>query len=121
MLLRQPAHVSGALGMMANWRLEPMLARLGELKSPVTLIAAADDPMVPSRVAVSAARGCPDGSKFPRGGHLLHEVIRRSLPSTLIRKPRAGNPPGRWPRDDGSLARSAHNQIRRSDGHDDRP
>jgi magnesium chelatase accessory protein len=33
MLLRQPAHVSGALGMMANWRLDPLIARLGELKS----------------------------------------------------------------------------------------
>jgi magnesium chelatase accessory protein len=28
MLLRQPAHVSGALGMMANWNLEPLIARL---------------------------------------------------------------------------------------------
>jgi magnesium chelatase accessory protein len=27
MLLRQPAHVSGALGMMANWRLDPLIAR----------------------------------------------------------------------------------------------
>jgi magnesium chelatase accessory protein len=76
MLLRQPSHVSGALGMMANWRLEPMLARLGELKTPVTLIAAADDPMVPSRVSDRAARLMPDGNfiAVPRGGHLLHEA-----------------------------------------------
>lgn len=76
MLLRQPSHVSGALGMMANWRLEPMLARLGELKIPVTLIAAADDPMVPSSVSGRAARLMPDGSfvAVPRGGHLLHEA-----------------------------------------------
>ncbi|VVT20556.1 alpha/beta fold hydrolase BchO [Hoeflea sp. EC-HK425] len=76
MLLRQPSHVSGALGMMANWRLEPMLARLGGLKTPVTLIAAADDPMVPSSVSDRAARLIPEGNfiAVPRGGHLLHEA-----------------------------------------------
>lgn len=95
MLLRQPSHVSGALGMMANWRLEPMLARLGELKIPVTLIAAADDPMVPSRVSDRAARLIPDGSfiAVPRGGHLLHEsdpervceLVEVSCPSAAAR------------------------------------
>ena len=76
MLLRQPAHVSGALGMMANWRLEPMLARLGQLNTPVTLVAAADDPMVPARVSERAARLMPEGSfvAVARGGHLLHEA-----------------------------------------------
>lgn len=79
MLLRQPSHVSGALGMMANWRLEPMLARLDHLKTPVTLIAAVDDPMVPSRVSDRAARLIPDANVVlvGRGGHLLHEADPR--------------------------------------------
>ena len=76
MLLRQPAHVSGALGMMANWRLEPLIARLSRLTKPVTLIAAADDPMVPARVSRQAARSIPDCTLeiVDRGGHLLHEA-----------------------------------------------
>ena len=76
MLLRQPAHVSGALGMMANWRLEPLIARLSRLTAPVTLIAAADDPMVPARVSRQAARLIPDCALeiADLGGHLMHEA-----------------------------------------------
>ncbi|OCW58505.1 hypothetical protein AWJ14_18600 [Hoeflea olei] len=76
MLLREPAHIHGALGMMANWRLEPLLAHLGALTVPVTLIAAADDPMVPARVSRQAAELIADCTVeiLPRGGHLMHEA-----------------------------------------------
>jgi magnesium chelatase accessory protein len=76
MLLRQPAHVSGALGMMANWRLDPLIASLDRIATPVTLIAAADDPMVPARVSRQAAQRIPVCrlEVLDRGGHLVHEV-----------------------------------------------
>ncbi|WP_052161577.1 alpha/beta fold hydrolase BchO [Hoeflea sp. BAL378] len=87
MLLRQPAHIHGALGMMANWRLEPLIARLGQLKVPVTLIAAADDPMVPARVSRQAAALIPDCTVeiVGHGGHLVHEADP-ALAAELIRR-----------------------------------
>ncbi|MEM5471703.1 alpha/beta fold hydrolase BchO [Hoeflea sp. AS60] len=89
-LMRQTSHINGALGMMANWQLEPLVAQLGRLKSPVTLIAAADDPMVPARVSRNASKlinGCLL-EVAARGGHLMHEadpqcvfeLIERSFP-----------------------------------------
>lgn len=76
MLLRQPAHVSGALGMMANWKLEPLIDRLGALKTPVSLIAASDDPMVPAGVSRKVAKLIPDCTVVitDHGGHLMHEA-----------------------------------------------
>lgn len=85
MLLRQPAHVSGALGMMANWNLDPLISRLGAIASPVTLIAATDDPMVPQRVSRDAARHIPQGRfvDFGPGGHLFHETAPEALFSLI--------------------------------------
>ncbi|MDP2121074.1 MAG: alpha/beta fold hydrolase [Hoeflea sp.] len=88
-LLRQPAHINGALGMMANWRLEPLIANLGHLQTPVTLIAAADDPMVPARVSRQAATLIPDCTVeiVDHGGHLMHEADP-ALAAELIRRAR---------------------------------
>tara|TARA_R110002020_G_scaffold369094_2_gene580863 strand:+ start:1411 stop:2346 length:936 start_codon:yes stop_codon:yes gene_type:complete len=87
MLLRQPAHIHGALGMMANWRLEPLIAQLGTLTVPVTLIAASDDPMVPARVSSQAAKLIPGCAVeiVNHGGHLLHEADP-ALAAELIRR-----------------------------------
>jgi len=75
MLLASPAHVRGALGMMAAWDLTRFDATLRRLPFPMTLIAARDDPMVPIENSSHAARQAP-GSRLiltDRGGHLLHE------------------------------------------------
>ena len=75
MLLASPAHVRGALGMMAAWDLTRFDATLHRLPFPMTLIAARDDPMVPIANSSHAARQAP-GSRLivsERGGHLLHE------------------------------------------------
>lgn len=75
MLLASPAHVRGALGMMAAWDLSRLDAILQRLPFPMTLIAAKDDPMVPIENSAYAARQAP-GSRLvltDRGGHLLHE------------------------------------------------
>ncbi|WP_394690199.1 alpha/beta fold hydrolase BchO [Hoeflea sp.] len=91
LLLRQPAHVSGALGMMANWHLEPLIARLGEISVPVTLIAAADDPMVPDRVSRQAAQRIPGCGLeiLPYGGHLFHEVAPDQVFALIANSPSA--------------------------------
>ncbi len=90
-LLRRPAHVSGAIGMMAGWDLVPLVARLPRLSVPVTLIASRDDPMVPARVSENAARLVPDCrlDLFERGGHLFHEVDPNRMAS-LLRRQTAG-------------------------------
>ncbi len=74
-LLASPAHVRGALGMMAAWDLTRFDATLRRLPFPMTLIAARDDPMVPIENSTHAARHAA-GSRLvltDRGGHLLHE------------------------------------------------
>jgi magnesium chelatase accessory protein len=74
-LLASPDHVRGALGMMAAWDLTRFDSKLSRLPFPMTLIAARDDPMVPTDNSVHAARQAA-GSRLiltDRGGHLLHE------------------------------------------------
>ncbi|MEZ5800546.1 MAG: alpha/beta fold hydrolase [Nitratireductor sp.] len=76
MLMRHPAHVNGAIGMMAKWELGELLRNLGKINAAVTLIASQNDPMVPSQVSRKASMVVP-GCKLvivDHGGHLLHEV-----------------------------------------------
>jgi magnesium chelatase accessory protein len=74
-LLRTTGHVEGALGMMANWNLGPLVAELPALEGPLTLIAAADDQAVPPRVAEKVAAAIPHATliRLPHLGHLAHE------------------------------------------------
>lgn len=76
MLLEHPAHVAGALGMMARWDLVPLVERLPRLAVPLTLIVAEDDPMVPAEVSRRAAARAAQGEvvALTSGGHLLHEA-----------------------------------------------
>jgi magnesium chelatase accessory protein len=73
-LVQDADHVRGALDMMAQWRLGPLLDRLDSITSPVLLIAATDDRAVPPRVSEAAAARISRGSllRIP-GGHLVHE------------------------------------------------
>jgi magnesium chelatase accessory protein len=74
-LLRNPVHVSAALGMMANWDLETLSRELPKMKAKLTLIAAAKDKAVPSDVAFRVQDMVP-GSKvilLRNLGHLAHE------------------------------------------------
>ncbi len=75
-LARNPAHVAGALGMMASWDLAALRGRLGAVACPVTFIVAEDDTMVPPAASEGAAARIADARlvRLPRGGHLLHEV-----------------------------------------------
>jgi magnesium chelatase accessory protein len=75
LLLRTTGHIAGALGMMANWNLHPLVADLHRLTSPLTLVAAENDYAVPPRVAQKVKALTPDSRLIllPGLGHLAHE------------------------------------------------
>jgi magnesium chelatase accessory protein len=74
-LFRSTGHIEGALGMMARWNLEPLLADLPTLDRPLTLISAAHDLAVPPSVACTAHALAPASTlvALPNLGHLAHE------------------------------------------------
>jgi magnesium chelatase accessory protein len=85
-LVRDPDHVTGALGMMADWRLQPLLNRLPETKTKVTLIASEGDRAVPPQVSIDAAKRIP-GAKLhllPKLGHLAHEETEDGLSALIV-------------------------------------
>ena len=86
-LARNPAHVAGALGMMANWDLRDLQKRLTGFAVPTTLVVADDDPMVPPSDSLDAATRMTDAETLhvPTGGHLLHEVAADAI-AQLIRE-----------------------------------
>lgn len=87
LLMENPAHVHGALGMMANWNLEPLQERLPFLETPLLLVAAEDDRMVPPSVSRHAAGRAAHGRYLGRknGGHLLHEIEPQSVLDAVLR------------------------------------
>jgi magnesium chelatase accessory protein len=85
-LVRDPDHVTGALGMMADWRLQPLLNRLPQTKTYVTLIASEGDRAVPAQVSIDAAKRIP-GAKLhllPKLGHLAHEETEDGLSALIL-------------------------------------
>ncbi len=74
-LFSKSGHCDGAIRMMANWRLEGLGARLGDLASPVLLVSAAKDAAIPKAAvmqAVALIPGCETSEMAPLG-HLAHE------------------------------------------------
>ena len=85
-LVRDPDHVTGALGMMADWRLQPLLNRLAQTSTKVTLIASEGDRAVPAQVSIDAAKRIP-GAKLhllPKLGHLAHEETEDGLSDLIL-------------------------------------
>lgn len=74
-LFRRSGHVSGTLGMMANWSLDRMIAGTGSLSVPLVLVSAARDRAVPPSVADAVAARVPTARRIAlsHGGHLVHE------------------------------------------------
>lgn len=83
-LVQDPAHVQGALAMMAQWDLRPVLARLPDLHNPVLLIGASGDRAVPCTLSRDWAALMPKARylELP-GGHLVHEEAADGLASTI--------------------------------------
>ncbi len=80
-LFESPSHVSGALGMMANWDLDALQEQMPTLQIPLSLVVAEDDPMVSPSVSRHAAELVPGAEiiAVEKGGHLLHEVDPQKL------------------------------------------
>lgn len=74
-LFATPAHVDGALRMMAQWDLVPMLADLPALPCPLILAVGAKDRAVPPDEADRLAARLPfvRVDRHPDLGHLMHE------------------------------------------------
>lgn len=85
-LVRDAAHVDGTLGMMAQWRLDALMAALPALHTPTLLIASTGDKAVPARVSAEAARHMPNArySEIPGFGHLLHEEAAGTVAATAL-------------------------------------
>jgi magnesium chelatase accessory protein len=74
-LFRSPAHVGGALAMMAGWDLIPLERDLPRLRVPLALIHGTRDKTVPPSVSERVAKLVPTAELFPIPGlgHLAHE------------------------------------------------
>ncbi len=77
-LVRSPTHVASTLAMMANWNLQPLLARLPSLQTPVQLVVAEADRTVPPWQARHVWQKLPAAVReplvsLPGLGHLAHE------------------------------------------------
>lgn len=85
-LVRDADHVTGSLGMMAEWRLQGLLSRLPSLTIPVCLIASEGDLAVPPKVSRDAARRIPTARLkiIPRLGHLAHEEAEDGLAAEIL-------------------------------------
>ena len=74
-LMRSRSHIGATLQMMAQWDLEPLLARLPRLQTETHLIASSNDLAVPCATSQRAATLLPnaDYQALPNLGHLAHE------------------------------------------------
>ena len=74
-LFCDPQHVTGVLRMMSQWKLEPLLPRLTQLKLPIQLIAAAGDRTIPLRDAYRLKSMIQQATLdiVDDKGHLVHE------------------------------------------------
>lgn len=74
-LLQNPDHLAGALRLMAHWSLRPLLADLGGLTTPLTLVVGEKDMATRPRDVEHAARYAPSAEliRLAGLGHLAHE------------------------------------------------
>ncbi len=74
-LIADPAHVDGTLAMMAQWRLDRLMADLPTIALPVLLIVGDRDKAVPPSVSDEAASHMPKAQVLHLAGlgHLAHE------------------------------------------------
>lgn len=74
-LFRSESHLDGALLMMAQWKLDGLVADLPKITAPCTFIVGANDKAVPPSSVVDSARKMPNAEviSYDGYGHLLHE------------------------------------------------
>ena len=91
-LIESPAHVAGALAMMAQWDLPALARDLPRLQTPLHLVVAEGDRTIPPADAERVQRLLPATRvhRMPRLGHLAHEEDA-ALVAALILKLWPGN------------------------------
>ncbi len=74
-VVRQPGHAAAALGMMAHWDLQPLIADLPRLAVPLLLLAGIGDRTIPPSQSETVARLVPGARYHAMSGlgHLAHE------------------------------------------------
>lgn len=74
-LFRNPEHVAGALGMMANWELRSLVYDLPQLRTQLSLVAGSNDTAIPPQQIFKVKDLLPSATTtYLRGlGHLAHE------------------------------------------------
>jgi magnesium chelatase accessory protein len=85
-LVSDPAHVQGALAMMARWDLHALEARLGSLTVPLHLVTGSRDATVPPADAMrvrARVRGA-SWTSLPGLGHLAHEEQPAEASRTIL-------------------------------------
>lgn len=85
-LVQDAAHVDGTLGMMAQWKLEALMARLPTLSTPTLLIASGGDLAVPAKVSREAAAHMETAryAEIPGYGHLVHEEAAGAVADLVL-------------------------------------
>jgi len=85
-LVRRPAHVAAALGMMANWELRDLERDLTRLSVPLLLIVGGNDRAVPpgDAQAVRARLRAARVVNLPGLGHLAHEEDPRAVADAVL-------------------------------------
>lgn len=95
-LARDRTHVDATLSMIAQWRLDGLLARLDRITVPVDLIVGMADLAVPPSTSHQAAARLPDARVIEMAGlgHLAHEEapaeVAEVIARVLARQDRAG-------------------------------
>lgn len=85
-LAGNPAHAGAALGMMANWDLQPLLRDLPKLQPALTLVVGGNDRTISPNEAVRVRNVVPGARivTLPRLGHLAHEEQPRSTADAIL-------------------------------------
>lgn len=85
-VMQLPGHPAAALGMMAQWELQPLVADLPQLKVPLLLLAGDNDRTVPPAQSEQVCRMVP-GAEFavlPGLGHLAHEEAAAAAAAMIL-------------------------------------
>jgi magnesium chelatase accessory protein len=85
-LVQSPAHIDGALGMMSQWNLTPLVSRFGANPVPTLLITGDKDRTVPPRISRDAAARMPMAQhvELPGLGHLAQEEAPHSVAALIL-------------------------------------
>ena len=87
-LLGNPAHVAGAIGMMANWDLSSFARELPSLKPRIMLVVGGEDKAVPPGDAAAFAKKVPGASveTIHHAGHLAHEEKPEEVADLILQE-----------------------------------